>query len=245
MLTSAGLKYSLAFMLAILGPWGLTRAAGPQQQTGLIPDVQRLLKIGIPTGLALAGEDSVQSGLATGRSAFGRDIGGADIGAATELFTKKWGTAFTVRDSGGLVEILSPRAYLCLAGLERPVAGLTLVGTPLEVLFAIVVTFDSSLKHLPPPAMVGAGPLGESQAQDQVLFQQVSVTTEDGDLRTALSQLAKSSPGLGWLAQEQCGASGECRCQLGLVTATALLHTGYDASVGIRPERTPVTQRPQ
>jgi len=216
-----------------------TRTAGAQrEQRGVLAEVQNLLRAGVQVGLALGAGDFVEMDV-VGPPRTTRQPGGQIAPEeAVQSFSQRWGHLFTLTQSDGVFNVISPRARLCAAGLNRVITRQTTVGSPLEVLFAFARTFDESLQRLPPPGIVHGGPGGNPREADGSFTQLVTVNVEEGRLQLALEQLVRNSPGLGWFAAERCDASGACLCQLGLISATGVLRTSYDAAAGI-PRQSP------
>ena len=196
----------------------------------LLPEMQALIQAGIPIGVVLGEAESFET--IVPRRSEGVQGAAADRAARLSTLGKRWGDVFTVADTGKSITVISPRAYHCRAGLARPVKADTYDGTPLEVLFALSASFDANLKRLPPPGLVSGGG-GRHPSTSESLTQSVHLVVEEGTLKSALNELAVAA-GAGWFAADRCdGVSGRCQCQLGLLTSTSVVQSGYHAAAGL------------
>jgi hypothetical protein len=196
----------------------------------LLPEMQTLIQARIPVGVVLGEAESFETVVPLRTEGVQPDV--PDRAALLSRLGKRWGDVFTVSDTGTTVTVSSPRAHHCRAGLTRLIKADTFDGTPLEVLFALSASFDADLKRLPPPGLVSGGGRPDSSPSD-ALTRSVHLVVEEGTLQSALNGLAAAA-GAGWFAADRCdGITGRCQCQLGLLTSTSVVHSGYDAAVGL------------
>jgi hypothetical protein len=207
-------------------------AAPATQPQGILSEAQRLIAEGVRIGMVFGELDSPEM-RAPARQNPSKTPGlTSESLHSVQDFSAEWAGVFAIRDSDGVIEIISPRAPTCQAGLRRPLPSRTLSGTPVEVLFAMAKTFDPSLNHLPPPGIVHGGPATAKDDLVDPVMQIITVALAEGDLQSGLNALTRSSSGVGWFATERCDKTG-CRCPLGLLTSHSVLQTSYDAASGI------------
>jgi hypothetical protein len=207
-------------------------ATAATQQQGILSEAQRLIADGVRLGMVFGEIDSPEM-RAPARQNSAKTPGlTAESRHSVQDFTEEWARLFAIRDSDGVIEIISPRAPTCQSGLRRPLPSRNLSGTPVEVLFAMAKTFDPSLNHLPPPGIVRGGPATAKDDRVDPVMQIITVALGEGDLQSGLNALTRSSSGVGWFATERCDKTG-CRCPLGLLTSHSVLQTSYDAASGI------------
>lgn len=213
---------------------GSTTVGAVRQQAwppGVLTEVQRVIREGVPVGLVLGLSDRPEAPPPSGSSP--PDVAEPVGPAALDTFRQRWAASYTITQTNDVVMVTSPRMRLCRAGLARAIPPQTFSGAPLEILFGIASTFDDSLRKLPPPGIVHGGGAARTEEANDSITRAITLRLEAGSLEQALNRLVTSAPGLGWLAWERCGVTGECGCYLSLVTETSVLWTSYNASAGL------------
>jgi hypothetical protein len=202
------------------------------KHAALLRDVQTLVAKGIPLGIVLGQGDTLDMEVLEKTTQTSRSLPSPTRELLLAGFGQQWGELFRITDASQSVNAVSVRSAVCSASLERDVKGASLQGTPVELLFSIVLEIDPTLQQLPPPGIVSGG--GEPGALDpdaQALRTPLSVVIPKGSLKGALNQLVSTAHNIGWFAGERCDAMNRCGCYLGLITPTSVLYTSYDAAV--------------
>jgi hypothetical protein len=116
----------------------------------------------------------------------------------------------------------------------------TFSGSPVEVLFEIGIRLDSSLKPGAHRGVAVSGPPGvEELIKTEILMRPISITTRGSTLSDVLNRLVRAAPTVGWIAAESCERGRPCRCELGLLSPSAVATPGYDASASLGATTSP------
>ncbi len=144
----------------------------------------------------------------------------------------------TVAEStrGEVLLLMSDGAVRCRTALERPVVPLVLRGTPLSVLFDLVMQ-DAEASSRFQPGLVGGTVVlaGASRPGGERISQQLELRVDVGDtLESALNRLVSTGTRLGWGVIEHDDQSAS-PCQIVIFTEDSVLWTPYDALLPAAP----------
>lgn len=241
MLRSLGnrpLRWGLALLVVSLAAGGARTGPARSDDDGavLARDSRVLLRRGLGVGLVLTDVAELHAAPTTKSPPVSSEAE-ADVAVLIEGMRRRWSPQFEVTEAGDGVNVVAAGATRCREAMAIALQAGSYRGTPIEVLYQLAARLDPSLRGLPPPGIVGAGPPGvRDELMKDVLMQPLALEHGAGSLQEVLNQLAKAAPTLGWFAAERC-ANGRCRCELGLLTPNAAAFPGYDASVGLPPQK--------